>query len=72
MLLRFGGVWVDVKILFLLSCVSLILRLGMCGWMFKLVCFEWCVERLLASWETSLGRRVSDCIVAFKVWGCVG
>ena len=31
-----------------------------------------CFVRLPASWKARLGRRVSDCVVACKVWGWVG
>ena len=31
-----------------------------------------CVARLTASREAPLGRRVSECIVAFRVWGVAG
>ncbi len=48
--LWFGGVWVDVKICFVLGCVA------------------W----LPASREARLGRRISDRVIASKVWGCVG
>ncbi len=35
----------------------------------KLVLFFGCVVRLFVSLEAGLGRLVSDCIVASKVWG---
>jgi hypothetical protein len=48
---------------------SLLLGFGVGGWELKFVCLFACVVRLSASWEARLGRRVSDCVVASKVWG---
>ncbi len=31
----------------------------------------WCVVVWPATWGARLGRRVSDCVVASKDWGCV-
>ena len=69
LLLRFGGVWVDVQFCFLFW---LLLRFGGVWVDVKNGFLFWCVERLPASWEARLGRRISDCVVASKVLGCVG
>ena len=42
--------------------------LGVCGWMLNF-CF-W--DFVVASQEARLGNRFSNCIVASRVWGCVG
>ena len=46
-------------------------RLGVCGWVFKFAFVFGCAARLTASREAPLGRRVSEGVVAFTVWGCV-
>ncbi len=51
--------------------VSLLLRFGGEWVDLKTLFLLGCVARRPASWETRLGRRVSDCFVAFKVWGWV-
>ncbi len=48
---------------------SLLLRFGVGRWELKFVSLFACVVRLSASWEARLRRRVSDCVVASRVWG---
>ncbi len=83
----FGGVWVAVKFVFIFRCVvrlpaswegiaprtaSLLLRFVGAWVDVKFVFVQGCVAWLPASWEARLGRRISDCVVASKVWGCLG
>ena len=47
-------------------------RLGAGWWVYKTEMVLMCVARLTASREATLGRRVSECVVAFTVWGLGG
>ena len=67
LLLRLWGVLVDVEFVCFSSGASLLLRFGGVWVDVKLLFLFWCMERLPASWEARLGRRISDCIVASKV-----
>ncbi len=40
--------------------------------MFKTYCFPTCDMLLTASKESRSGRRASECVVAFRVWGLGG
>ncbi len=48
---------------------SLLLGLGVWGWVFKLALVLRCVVRLTASWESRLGRLLSERIVASRFLG---
>ena len=56
LLLGFGGVWVDVKMFLCL----------------KVRRAADCVVGGSLRASHRLGRRISDCVVASRVWGCVG
>ena len=47
-------------------------RLGVGWWVYKIEMVLRCVARLPASKEATFGRRVSECVVAFTVWGLGG
>ena len=46
--------------------------LGVGWWVYKIERVFRCVARLTESREATLGRRVSECVVAFTVWGLGG
>ena len=47
-------------------------RLGAGWWVYTIEMVLTCVARLTASREATLGRRVSECVVAFTVLGLGG
>ena len=81
LLLGFGDVWVDVKMLLWLwvrraaACVmggsfrASHREILLCLWVRRAAD---CVVRGSFRATYRLGRRISDCVVASRVWGCVG
>ena len=47
-------------------------RLGVGWWVYKTEMVLRCVARRIESREATLGSRVSECVVAFTVWGSGG
>ena len=47
-------------------------RLGAGLWVYKIERVSRCVAGVTASWEATLGNRVSEGVLAFTVWGLGG